>query len=610
MKVKNRTVREWLEHLRRHPIPEIIDETCLEALESIEAQYGDAISHGAGLEVRLGNEVRYVDYIMNLDDDSIPGVDNFWYEIDYEEFLKAARQGVTIEPCLFAQIDYEEMQREDFWDIFLPSFLGENRASRLRGTLNHVMEVLPEGAHIKQVGTMSSRGELDIMRIVVIYSRWEDIAPSLDVIGWPGDVEAFRAATEPWKEDQDTAVNLDIASTGVLPKLGVEVFSRWRHPMLLDKYITRLEKAGLCLPSKAEALRRWIRLRPEGEPFVQTLISYFKLVYKDGCVTEAKAYLEQTPYRKHRYFDAYERPVRLDIELMAGKVVLPPEIALSRLRECLESRVGRVRFYGGEAYKPLDKLLEECRERGIKAEVVLKENLGRQRLMELVKAGAGSFLVESGALWTVRKLCGMGFPRVQVRYFLKPGKLSHMARSVRLMARLGVAEFMVTGEKPCQGKCSSLLGAKEINEAADLIRELRGSAEYIDDEEGKPGKMKISVESCFSHLAAFLGGEDPTKNPNRGIEGGCEAGRSFVALDSEGSFSPCLFTDGGETWDSLMSYWEESPSLQELRNAVDQSCERCSYHRRCRPCPAVRVSSDCSMYTRKNSFVNYQQNKS
>ncbi|SEH33055.1 hypothetical protein [Selenomonas sp. KH1T6] len=601
MKVQNRTVKEWLAHLRCHPIPEIMDETCLEALKSIEAQYGDDISHGAGLEVRLGDEARYVDYIMNLDDDSIPGATNFWYEIDYGEFLKAARQGSTIEPCLFAQMDFDEMQREDFWDSLLPPFLGEERARRLRGTFDHVLEVLPKGAHIKQVGTMTSRGELDIMRIVVFYQCWEDIAPSLGPIGWPGDVEAFRAATEPWKEDHGTAVNFDLAPTGVLPKLGVEVFSRWRHPLLVDKYIARLEKAGLCLPSKAEALRRWIRLRPEGEPFVQTLISYFKLVYKDGRIAEAKAYLEQTPYRNHRYFDAYERPVRLDMELAAGKTVMPKETALSRLRECGETRVGRVRFHGGEAYASLVNLLEECREIGIRAEIVLKENLSRQRLRELVKAGADSFLVESYALWTVRKLCGMGFPKVRVRYFLKAGKLSHMVRAARLMARLGVAEFMVTGEKPCQGKSPSLLGAEEIKEAADLIRELRETMGYHEDEEGEPGKMKISLENCFSHLAAFLGGEDPTKNPNRGIEGGCEAGLSFAALKAEGSFSPCLCMEGGEAWGSLLSYWEESTSLRELRDTANLACKRCCYYRRCRPCPAVRASSECPMYKKKFS---------
>ena len=67
MKVQELPVKDWLAHLRRHPIPEIMDDACLDALKSVEAQYGEEISHGAGLEVRLGEEARYVDYIMNFD---------------------------------------------------------------------------------------------------------------------------------------------------------------------------------------------------------------------------------------------------------------------------------------------------------------------------------------------------------------------------------------------------------------------------------------------------------------------------------------------------------------------------------------------------------------
>ena len=75
MKVQELPVKDWLAHLRRNPIPEIMDDACLDALKSVEAQYGGKISHGAGLEVRLGEEARYVDYIMNIDETEIPDLD-------------------------------------------------------------------------------------------------------------------------------------------------------------------------------------------------------------------------------------------------------------------------------------------------------------------------------------------------------------------------------------------------------------------------------------------------------------------------------------------------------------------------------------------------------
>ena len=81
-------MREYYAHLRRHPIPEIMDDACLAAVANVEAQYGNTITHGAGLEVRLGEQARYVDYIMNIDVEHIPFVSSLWYEIDYAEFAK------------------------------------------------------------------------------------------------------------------------------------------------------------------------------------------------------------------------------------------------------------------------------------------------------------------------------------------------------------------------------------------------------------------------------------------------------------------------------------------------------------------------------------------
>lgn len=636
MKVEERPVKDWLAHLRRHPVPELLDETCMDALSGIEAQYGDTISHGAGLEIRLGDEARYADYIMNIHTDKIPFVESLWYEIDYAEFLKASQTGERIEPCLFANVDPSKAENEGtFWDAVLPAFLGKGRATRLRPVLETLIAKLPESANVKQIGTMSGRGELDIMRLVIMFSRWEDIAPSLAAIGWPGDTESFGAATEPWKEMKNIAVNFDIGAEGVLPKIGVEVFSRWRHPLLVDRFIAGLEEAGLCLPSKADALRRWIRIRPDGDPYAQTLISYFKLVYRDdgpesgascdatltgasmrvGRIVEAKAYLEQSPYVHHHYFDAYEQPVRIDIELSDGKKALNVGEAFKRLWECTENRVQttqpskvtfntftrrtnavrHVRFLGGESYEHLDRLLEDCRENGVRAEVVLTRKVGRARLEQMVEAGADSFLVDvnagdGSALRTLKTLCGMGVANVRARWFLHGGNVHKLEKAAKLSEELGAAEFIVTGMKPCGGEDRPALTRAQLDEAAKIIETLRAVPE-----EGESRRMELSVESCFSPLAAYLGGEDPKQNPNRGVTRGCEAGRTFLAVRADGALSPCLFLDKGERWDKMTEYWETSPSLKEFRRAeLPEECGDCRYRRRCRPCPAAEICS-CPM---------------
>ena len=470
MKIQELPARAYLAHLRRHPVPELMDEECLAALANVEAQFGDTITHGAGLEVRLGNPARFVDYIMCVDQDYVPGIQCIWYEIDYADYLR----GGEISPCLFINTsDYKEekadepehtaaeddnVQRQEkpfvppmgkkFWDSVLPPFAGEKRAARLRGQLDRVLAALPPNATIKQIGTMSPRGELDILRLVVIFHQWESIFAWLRDVGWPGDTGAMEQALLPWKEAQGFAVNIDLSESGLLEKTGLEVFGRWRHPLLVDKFIERLEDAGLCLPSKGAALRRWIRILPDGDPFIQTLVTYFKLNYAKGRVTEAKAYLEQSPYIHHHYFPHYERPVRLDMELTDGTAVLPEETALARIRECGENRVRGIRFFSGETYEPLERLLKACAAAGLRAEVVLglpraqeQESaalqIERSWLAALVAAGVDSFLIDlesdtdEYALHILAALKELGAANVRVRWYMhrdNAGKLADVAK--------------------------------------------------------------------------------------------------------------------------------------------------------------------------------------
>ncbi len=630
----NRPVKFWLAHLRRHPMPEFLDEECMEALGSVEAQYGDIESYGAGLEIRLGEEKRFADYILLVDSDRFPFIGQIWYEIDYDTFLKASKNGGQIVPCLFANIDTSGADSEKaFWDAVLPAFLGTERALRLREPLDALLVKLPDGTRVKQIGTMSGRSELDIMRLAIEYPDWDSLVANLAVLGWPGDTEAFREATEPWKETARIAVDLDLGQAGILPKIGLETFPRWRNPILADKFISRLETAGLCLPPKAEALRRWIRLHPEGDPFTQTLVNYFKLVYREGRIAEAKAYLEASPFMRHIYFERFSQPLRIDMELSGAKGAMDIDIALQRIGECAAASgkgeeacpvgkdtdggwdlpLGNIRFYGCEGYGALDRLLRACREKGIRAEVVLKEKVGKKRLLEMIEAGVYSFLVElnggdGGGLFTLRNLCRLKAPWVRGRWALQNGNAGRLEKAIRLASRLGASEFIVTGMRPGESRPDF----EEIQKAAEILKPLletpeeeapkAETPEEEASEEGMPAQkaMMITVESCFSQLRAYMGGENSRKNPNRGIGSGCEAGRSFMALRAAGTLSPCLFLEGGETWESLWEYWEKSPSLGPFREeSMPEACEGCCYIRRCRPCPAGKEKSRCPGFSPK-----------
>ncbi len=601
MIIQELPMREYYAHLRRHPIPEIVDDACLTAVANVEAQYGNTITHGAGLEVRLGEKARYVDYIMNIDVEHIPFVSSLWYEIDYAEFAK----GGPIEPCLFTNLALAEHSYSELWDKMLPPFMGERRALRLRAPLDRVTAALPKGASIKQIGTMSGRGELDIMRLVIIFSVWESVFEGLKAIGWQGSTEALREALEPWKETKNVAVNIDLGEAGVLPKIGIEVCSNWRHPLLMDKFIARLEEAGLCLPAKGEALRRWIRIRPDGDPFIQTLIAYFKLNYKDGRITEAKAYLEQSPYIHHHYFDAYDRPLRLDMELADGQKILPVGKALALIRDCGQNRVRRVRLTGDVAgYKDLTFLLRESKKQGVEAEIVITGKAQETWLAAMAAGGADTFLVDmEGAADVVAKttlqlLQKLRFSNVRARWYMHQGNSEELKAVVETAAGLGVQELLITGAKPQAGNKmkAQLPGWAQMEAAAAFIREYKGQDQ----------KMRLAVESCFSQLRAFMGGTDARYNDNQGIGRGCEAGRSFFAVAADGSFTPCLYmeknsgipTAGCCDAEGIVACWEESPVLRTLRCSEERirECADCCFQRRCLHCQALGRDITCPVY--------------
>lgn len=581
-------MKDFLAHLHRHPIPEIMDEECLADLESVKAQYGDTITHGAGLEVRLGEEARYVDYIMNIDETVIPDMESLWYEIDYAEFRKARETGEKISPCLFANIKFTH-QDAAAWDAFLPPFLGEDRAKNLRAPLERVLEKLPKGANIKQIGTMTSRGELDVMRLVIMFPGWETIPDGLAAIGWRGDTAALREALAPWRETEKIAVNIDLGENGVLPKIGVEVFSRWRHPLLVDMFITRLEAAGLCLPSKAEALRRWIRIRPDGDPFIQTLIAYFKLNYRDGKIAEAKAYLEQSPYVHHHYFDAYERPVYADFMLKNGKESLPAGEALKRIDECRKERIRRVRFLGDvAAYAHLDRLLAACKSGGLSATVVLPaESIPDSRLGEIFALGAEAYIAELGEdgepTDPIRALLRAGLSdRTAARWIMTRENAEKLSEVVQGLEPFALRELVVSGGTPGR----TFPAREQMESAAQFINEY---SEPGEEEENGGGKMKLRAESCFSPLRAMMGGEDAKQNANRGVARGCTAGRDHFCVRPDGSFVPCADYGKAESYGSIMEYWEHSPVLTTLRDVQSPDCQKCAYARRCLPCPEMEL---------------------
>ena len=569
-------VKEFLAHLRRQSVSEIISDKCLAAFSNVEAQYGKEFTRVSGYEVRLGNPARYVDYILTAEEKNIPFVDFIWVEIDYEQFAADKK----IEPCFFVNVDSKAGDYTEFWDKVLPIFIGEQRARKLRPQLDKLTASLPEGASIKHVGTMTGRGELNFMRLAVLLRKWKDICPTLEAIGWKGDIKALWAAIETWHENFGVAITFDLSEKGVHDKMGFELFPRWRHPLLVDRFISRLERSGLCLKSKGDALRRWIRILPDAEPFIQTDIHYFKLNYLDGKIIEAKVYIEQTPHLIHHYFSNYYRPLYVEFILKDEKNTLPIGTAMKYLYDCEDNKIRHVHFSGDVGnYEHIDRLLSECKEEGIIATVEIFGKVTRKKLKDMIAAGVSEFIadIESSALKILQEL---NFANVRAKWFMDDENFRDLEQITKLAESLGVKELIITGMKP-----------HDIKKSAPSREALEQTANFINAYEKNPVLMKLSVESCFSVLKAFMGGEDPKKNPNRGINRGCPAGRNHFCITATGKFSPCKFIPDEEPT-LIVDYWEKSSTLKNFRALKENNksiCKTCCYKRRCLPCPALQI---------------------
>lgn len=569
-------IKELIAHLRRHHIPELIDDKCLAAFDNIEAQYGEKSTYVAGLEVRLGKEARYVDYIILLDVKNKALPSPMWHELDYEQFATTKK----IEPFFYfiftPNLDLDTYKK--MFDENLPSFLGKERAEKFRAPLIELIKKLPPKAYLKHIGDMSSRSKIEAVRVVIRNLEKENICKFLAEMNWKGDLDALWKIIKTWNGQNYLQFGFDLGEDWISEKIGLEITINGNHPVIVKRYITRLEEMGLCLKSKGDGLRRWMKIPPDADPFIQTRIQYFKVNFLDGKIIEAKAYLEQSPHFLHWHFKNFDRPHYVEFILKDEENILPIGTAMKYLYDCEYNRVRRIHFLGDVAgYEHLDRLLSECKEAELFASIEITGKVTRKQLKEMIDEGANEFVVAIENESALKILQEHGFADVRAKWFMDGENFRELKQKVELAKSLGVKELIITGMKPHDGKKS-----------APSREALEETANFIDDYEKTSAQMILSVEPCFSVLRAFMGGEDVRRNGNRGMNRGCTAGRDHFCITASGKFSPCSLLsaeDGGR----IADYWEKSPALEKLR-AMEENrssqCKGCRYERRCLPCPS------------------------
>ena len=582
MEIMTLPVSDYLDQIFRHPLPELMDEECLKGLQNIKKAHRNRQSHMTGLEVRLTREERFVDFIEFIDDDSVYSTQGRWTEIDYDSFRNG---GDPDRDCSFINLDKE--YDDSLFDRIFPEFTGEKRAGLLGPSFRRTVESLPEGAWLKQIGCMESRGEQESVRLVIFCEDRDTIRRCLKSIGWKGNPENVYDALIPWDAYDHFGLNLDLTEEGTGEKLGIEVFLKWHNPILVDIVIDRLVYQSLCLPDKAEAVKRWIRILPEGEPFIQTRFTYFKLNYSDGSINEAKAYLEQRPFILHYYFPAYDRPLRLDLELSGRAGRMDAGKALELIDECLAERIPCVRLYGAEEYTEARKLVRTCSDKGLRTEIVINRPVPRETLESLYKAGATDFRIHIGddngaCLKTIELLKDFEGIKIRIILLIHRDNADSFEEFLKSPVLSGVSELCLTSV--LQYDDMHLSEQPDMDQMERLITLIR-------DHEGD---FPVTADSCFSKLKAMLGGKDAKRNCNQGVERGCEAGRSFFAVLSDGSFVPCLRLRDMAESGKVGAYWDDSPAIKEIRKRGEhrEECSGCMYERRCLPCPGIKYECE------------------
>ena len=173
----------------------------------------------------------------------------------------------------------------------------------------------------------------------------------------------------------------------------------------------------------------------------------------------------------------------------------------------------------------------------------------------------------------MKTLQGVDVAKVSALWYMSKDNADALPQVVSAAEKLGVKELILTGMTP-QKTAKGYPDREQLLQAARAIRNVKA-------------QLTLTVDSCFSPLRAILGGEDPRRNTNRGIERGCSAGRDRFCIRASGRLSPCIYMEASETFNSLAAYWNHSETLQKLRSREKNTaaaCKDCCYRRHCLSC--------------------------
>ena len=370
--------------------------------------------------------------------------------------------------------------------------------------------------------------------------------------------------------------------------------------------LTIIKEAKLLSQRCCQQLERFLSLRPCLCPECRTGLGL--LLDRKGGVFPVALLLEGCGAVE----DGFAYPLAMNLELttqcplrcpqcyvhlQAGRH-MPREVAIRRLEEAGRLGVDTVNLSGGETmcYPWLFEIIECAVKNGIDPSVALSGfGINDKSLDRLLSAGVrGIYVSLNGptaeinahtrdgyelAIHLLSLLRDRGFDNTYINWVVHDSNADLLPEMLKLAEEYKVHGLMVMAFKPdSQNALPSLPSREQMQKLARQIRDYQGP-------------LDLCIESCYSSLKALVG-QSFFGNRNRGPFRGCGAGRDSFSVGLDGRLSPCRHIELFEDRDSIEEYWNQSPVLQQIRDAQkspEEPCASCRFENACRHCMAVNL---------------------
>jgi radical SAM protein with 4Fe4S-binding SPASM domain len=282
---------------------------------------------------------------------------------------------------------------------------------------------------------------------------------------------------------------------------------------------------------------------------------------------------------------------------------LDKEIAIQYIKEAHELGVIYINLSGGETmlYPDLFEVLKACDENQLKASVALSGYGFNNSVLDrfiyecnvfriYISLNGSSEEVNSQtrngyqmAIHSLAILKDSSYINYYINWVAHNNNIDDFNNMLILAEKYNVKAICILALKPnSNNEMESVPTQDNLIKLADYIKNYHGKVELI-------------VEECYSALRLYMDREKPVE---------CGAGRKAMSISVDGKFTPCRHINYKEAYRNIFQYWNNSPTLDKIRNiykSTQEPCLSCKYEEKCYHCVAINYNIHNKIY-RGNTY--------